>query len=64
MVVFFKLSESRGIVWILIFATAVVLTLVPAHLFELRYFTPAAVVAVLNMRQVSSVRDTCDYLFY
>jgi hypothetical protein len=32
----------------LIFFLAVVITLVPAHLFELRYFSPAVVIAVLS----------------
>jgi hypothetical protein len=32
----------------LIFSLAVVITLVPAHLFELRYFSPAVVIAVLS----------------
>lgn len=31
-----------------VFASAVVITLVPAHLFELRYFSPALVIAVIS----------------
>jgi hypothetical protein len=54
MVVFTKLCRSRGIVWMLIYAAAVLLTLVPAHLLEFRYFTPAAVVAILNMSEVNN----------
>lgn len=54
LVVLSKLSRSRGIIWILIFLAAVLLTLIPAHLFEFRYFTPAAMVAVLNMPEVSN----------
>lgn len=40
--------RARGTLWVWIFLVAVVLTLVPAHLLEPRYFTPAVVVALLN----------------
>jgi alpha-1,2-glucosyltransferase len=43
------LREARGSVWVFIFIVAAVLTLVPAHLFELRYFTPAVTIAILNL---------------
>lgn len=48
-----RLSEARGAVWLLIYLVAVCITLLPAHLFEFRYFTPGAVIALLNMPPVS-----------
>ena len=42
----------KGHLWMAIYVIAVVLTLVPAHLFELRYFVPACVIAVLHVKNV------------
>ena len=42
------LGKHRGVVWQTIFATAAAITLVPAHLLEPRYFTPAIALLLLN----------------
>jgi alpha-1,2-glucosyltransferase len=60
-----KLRERRGPLWITIFAVAAILSLVPAHLFEPRYFTPGLVLAQLNMPSTSpsaSVLASCVFL--
>ena len=38
----------QGTLWVLIYLAAVAVTLVPAHLLELRYFTPAILMAILH----------------
>lgn len=43
-----RLLMRRGPIWILIFTVAVCLTLLPAHLFEPRYFNPGVLLSVLN----------------
>ena len=47
-----RLSQSRGVLWLLIYLVAVCITLLPAHLFEFRYFTPGAILALINMPPV------------
>lgn len=39
---------ERGIIWILIYITAVCLSLIPAQLLEFRYFTPGIIVLIVN----------------
>lgn len=39
----------RGFLWVLIFFVALSLTLLPVPLLEPRYFTPAVVIAILNI---------------
>jgi hypothetical protein len=53
LVVLRRLSRARGAVWLAIYLVAVCITLLPAHLFEFRYFTPGAVIALINMPPVS-----------
>ena len=40
---------SRGSLWIFVYLIAVVLALLPAHLFEFRYFTAGIVIGYLNI---------------
>lgn len=47
-----RATQSRKSIWLLIYAIAACLTLLPAHLFEFRYFTPGAIIALLNMPTV------------
>lgn len=42
----------------MIFGLAAVITLVPAHLFELRYFSPAVVIAVISSSPSSQCSAT------
>jgi hypothetical protein len=47
-----KVLASRGSLWAIIYSLAAAITLIPAHLFEFRYFTPGAVILYLNIAQV------------
>ena len=50
-----RLMQYKGLLWLLIYLVAAILSLVPAHLFELRYFTPGIVIAMINYRFHSTV---------
>jgi hypothetical protein len=53
-----RLLHGRGFIWLSIYVVALVVTLVPAHLLELRYFTPAIVIAVINLPEIGeSIND-------
>ena len=43
-----SLLESRGVLWFIIYLLALILSLLLVHLTEPRYFTPGALIAVLN----------------
>jgi len=43
-----SLLESRGVLWFIIYLLALILSLLFVHLTEPRYFTPGALIAVLN----------------
>lgn len=43
------LLENKGFVWLIIFVTALMITLTPVHLLEPRYFSPAIVISILNV---------------
>jgi hypothetical protein len=44
----FPFCGVQGTLWVLIYLAAVGVSLVPAHLLELRYFTPAVLMAILH----------------
>jgi hypothetical protein len=47
----------RGLLWTLIFFVALSLTLLPVPLLEPRYFTPAVVIAILNIPPVTQLNQ-------
>mmetsp|Transcript_19534 Transcript_19534/g.18868 ORF Transcript_19534/g.18868 Transcript_19534/m.18868 type:complete len:540 (+) Transcript_19534:194-1813(+) len=55
-----RLVQGRGFIWLSIYVVALVVTLVPAHLLELRYFTPAIVIAVINLPEIGESIDDND----
>ena len=55
-----RLCRSRGALWLLIYLVAVTISLAPTPLLELRYFTPAVMLAMLHSPDVSAV----ELLFY
>ncbi len=50
-----QLFTTRGFIWIVVYLIAVGLALLPAHLFEFRYFTPGVVIAFLNISSVKLI---------
>lgn len=50
-----KLQCHRGAIWRCIYVCAVVVSLITAHLLEIRYFTPGVVVFCLNLPKVRQI---------
>eukprot|EP01036_Dinobryon_divergens_P034806 gene34806-45019_t len=49
-----RLCRSRGVLWLLIYLLAVTISLAPTPLLEMRYFTPAVMLAMLNSPEITS----------
>jgi alpha-1,2-glucosyltransferase len=58
-----RLCRSRGALWLLIYLVAVTISLAPTPLLELRYFTPAVMLAMLHSPEVGAVELLFYYLF-
>ncbi len=57
-----KLQCHRGAIWRCIYVCAVVVSLITAHLFEIRYFTPGVVVFCLNLPKVRQIGCAMSFL--
>ena len=49
-------NGGSSLLWLLGFLATLIVTLVPAHLLELRYFTPGVLVVALHIRAPSRPR--------
>ncbi|CAG8536287.1 5560_t:CDS:2 [Paraglomus occultum] len=58
------LTACRSSLWMLTFATAVCLTLVPSPLFEFRYFIIPYIIYRLNIRPPSATRLLLEFMAY